>query len=66
VCASEAPELGTFKSLPVPTKLAKQSSFGKHRIMVKPPVGLTVVGVPVLPAITDALEQDDITASLGD
>mgnify|MGYP001788622017 CR=1 FL=1 len=32
--------------------------------MVKSPVGVAVAGVPVLPATTDALEQDDIAMSL--
>lgn len=61
---SEAPEFGTLESLPLPPKLAKQSSSGQHRIMVKSPVGVAVAGVPVLPATTDALEQDDIALSL--
>ena len=56
VCVSKAPEFGTFKSLPIPPKLAKQPGSGQNRIMVESPVGVTVAGVPVLPATTDALE----------
>ncbi len=63
MCVSESPEFGTFKSLPIPPKLAKQPGSGEHRIMVKSPVGVAVAGVPVLPATTDALEQDDIAVS---
>ena len=61
---SESLEFGTFKSLPIPPKLAKQSSSGQHRIMVKSQIGLAVAGVSEFPATTDALEQDDIALSL--
>lgn len=61
---SESLEFGTFKSLPIPPKLAKQPGSGQLRIMMKSPVGVAVAGVPVLPATTDALEQDDIALSL--
>ena len=61
---SKTLKFGTFKSLPIPPKLAKQSSSGQHRIVVESTVGATVAAVPVLPAATDTLEQDDIAMSL--
>ncbi len=61
---SESLEFGAVKTLPVPTKLAQQPGSGQPRIVMKSPVGVTVAGVAILPATTDALEQDDIAVSL--
>ena len=60
---SESLEFGAVKTLPVPTKLAQQPGSGQPRIVMKSPVGVTVADVAVLPATTDALEQDDIAMS---
>ncbi len=60
---SESLEFSPVKSLPVPTQLAKQPGSGQHRITVKSPVGFTVTGVPIFPAVADALEQDDVAMS---
>ena len=59
---SELPEIRALKALPIPAQLTFQTCFGLCRVTVIGRPGVTFIGVPVLPAPADALEQDHIPA----
>ncbi len=59
---SEPPEICLLKALRLPSQLAFQACFGLCRVKIKGRPGVTPTAVSVLPAPTDALEQDHIPA----